>query len=169
MTPWPLVALAAALALAAPGARAVNKCIDRTGKVTYQDGRCPDDAKQNEIKGLAPIGDSGATAAMAASANADDPEDPHMLDLVSVMLGYEGCTKAAPEFATTHAEQYEAWRVGNGKYLARLEHSARYQEVLAKGRKENAAQPLDSPEFHDKYLRFCNVQFIPMLIRNTPR
>jgi hypothetical protein len=177
MTRWPLaplVSLAAALALGATDARAINKCVDKAGKVTYQDGRCPNDAKEDEVKGLPPPGDPGPASANAAggrpgASGDDDAEDPHMLDLVSVMVGYEGCTKAFPGFAATHAEQYDAWRTGNSKYLARLEHSVRYQEVLAKGRKENAAQPLGSPEFLETYVRFCNVRFIPMLMRNTPR
>jgi hypothetical protein len=163
MTHWPLVVLAAALAWAASDARAINKCIDKKGQVTYQETRCPDDAKANELKDPPPPGDSGPVPLK------DDPEDPHMLDLVSVMVGYEGCTKASPDFATIHAAQYEAWRTGNAKYFARLEQSPRYQQVLANGRKSNAAQPLDSPEFAEKYARFCNVQFIPMLMRNTPR
>ena len=168
MTSPPLAFIAVALALAAPAAHAINKCVDKAGRVTYQEGRCPDDAKEDQLKGLPAPGDAGAASA-AAAAGDGDAEDPHMLDVVSVMVGYEGCTKAAPDFASTHAAQYDRWRAGNAKYLARLEHSARYQEVLANGRRQNAAQPLDSPEFLREYTRFCNVQLIGMLARNTPR
>jgi hypothetical protein len=162
----------AGLALASAPALAINKCVDKAGKVTYQEGRCPDDTTENQLKGLPPPDDPGAAsprAAGTAGSKGDDPEDPHMLNLVSVLISYEGCTKASPDFAASHAAQYDAWRTGNAKYLARLEHSARYQEVLANGRKQNASQPLDSPEFREQYTRFCNVQFIPMLLRNTPR
>jgi uncharacterized protein DUF4124 len=162
------VTFAAALALGAAGAHAqqLYKCVV-AGKVTYQETRCPGDAREDEVKGLPPPGDPGAAAEAAAVKG--DPEDPHMLNLVAVLVGYEGCTRASPEFAEAHAAQYAAWRTGNAKYLARLERSPRYQEVLANGRRQNAAQPLDSPEFRDKYARFCNVQFIPMMVRNTPR
>ena len=175
MTRWPPVALAAALAWGATGAFAINKCTDKAGKVTYQDSKCPDDVKQDELKGLPPPADettappAKAAAKPAAAAEDDDPADPHMQDLVSVMVGYEGCTKASADFAGIHATQYATWRTANAKYLARLEHSPRYQEALADGRKELGAQPFDSPEFLKGYMQFCNVQFIPMLLRNTPR
>jgi len=168
VTSRPSAWLAAALLLAATQAHAINKCVDKAGKVTYQEGRCPDDATQNQVQILAPPDNAGA-ASSGAAFGSDDPEDPEMLNVVSVLLGYEGCTKASPDFATTHAAQYETWRASNGNYLARLEHSARYQEVLAHGRRENAAQPLDSPEFREKYAHFCNVQLIPMLMRNNHR
>ncbi len=169
MTLRPLAFLAAALALIAAPAHAINKCVDKTGKVTYQDGRCPGDAKEDQLKGLPPPGDPGSASGGAAASAGDDPEDPHMLDLVAAMVGYESCVQASPDYAKTHAAQYEAWRTGNARYLARLEHSPRYQEVLANGRKKNAVLPLDSPEFSAKHMRFCNVQVVPMLVRNTPR
>ncbi len=172
MTPRSPALLTAALAFAAaPQAHAINKCVDKAGNVTYQETRCPGDAKEDQVKGVPPPGDPGAGAAgrYPALGPADDPEDAGMLNVVSVMVGYEGCTRASPEFAQVHAAQYGAWRAGNAAYLERLEHSPRYQEVLANGRRQNAAQPLDAPEFREKYARFCNVQFIPMLLRNTPR
>lgn len=169
MTSHGLAWLAAGLLAAAPAAHAINKCVDKAGKVTYQEGHCPDDAKENALKGLPAPDDSAAAPSGAPAAGSDDdPEDPHMLDLVSVVVGYEGCTRALPDFATVHAAQYEAWRAGNARYLARLEHSPRYKEVLANGRRQNADQPIDSPDFREKYTHYCNVQFVPLLLRNTP-
>jgi hypothetical protein len=175
LTRWLPVALAAALAWGATGALAINKCTDKTGKVTYQDKKCPDDVKADELKGLPPPADEapaaakGAGTAKSSAEEGDDPADPHMGDLVSVMVGYEGCTKAFPDFAGIHATQYSTWRTANAKYFARLEKSARYQEELENGRKEMLKQPFDSPEFIQGYTNFCNKQFIPMLLRNTPR
>ena len=169
MTLRPHAWLAAALVLAALPAHAINKCVDKTGKITYQEGRCPDDAKQNQVQILAPPDDAGAALPGKNDVGGADPEDSNMLNLVAVIVGYESCTKLQPDFATIHAQQYEEWRAANTKYLARLEHSARYQELLVQGRKENAAQPANSPEFLEQHERYCNVQFIPMLVRNSHR
>jgi hypothetical protein len=167
------VVLAAALALAATDALAINKCVDKAGKVTYQNGRCPEDAKQEVVKVAPPADPAPAAAApgavpRAAQAPDADPEDPRMLDLVSVLVGYEGCVRASPDFAKVRAAQYDRWRAGNAKLLARLEHSARYQEILEGARKRQREEP-DAPGKHEQQLRFCNVQFPPMLIRTTPR
>jgi hypothetical protein len=169
-----LTIAAAALALAATHAAAINKCVDKAGKVSYQDAKCPDDAKQDVLKAPPPPSSNApsepaAQGASKASAPGDDPEDPKMLDLVSVQVGYEGCTMASADFASAHAAQYEAWRAANAKLLARLEHSERYQQVLANGRRNLRDQHTDAPAVRDSYLKFCNAQFIPMLIRNTPR
>src|SRR6185295_13879688 len=47
--------LAATLAFCAADALAITKCIDKAGKVTYQDGKCPDDSKTDALKTPIPL------------------------------------------------------------------------------------------------------------------
>ncbi|MGZ5098022.1 MAG: DUF4124 domain-containing protein [Usitatibacter sp.] len=154
---------AAALALAASEAAAINKCVDKSGKVTYQEDKCPDDAKQDVLK--APPGLSSASPA----APDDDREDPRMLDLVSMQLGYEGCATASSDFAQLYAADYSAWRAGNATLWARLERSARYQGVLKTGREQLRVQLLQVAAAPAQYIAFCKGRFIPVMKSNAPK
>jgi hypothetical protein len=53
--------------LASFGAGAMNKCVDKAGKVTYQDGKCPDDAKQAAFRAPLPAGYSPARTIAAGT------------------------------------------------------------------------------------------------------
>lgn len=168
------VALAAALlALAAHDAAAINKCVDKAGKVTYQEGRCPDDAKQDVLKlqdtGSGPSNadsappKAGAAPSKADPAVVDDPENPQLRGLAATQSTYEACSAASPDFAGLHAADYEAWRAANAALLAKAEPLPSYQRLLANGREQLRTQPANLEQF----ARFCAVQFIPMLRKNT--
>ena len=169
-----MLALIAALGLglAAGEVAAINKCVDKKGKVSYQDGKCPDDAKQDVIK-VAPAATSGAPAAAAESKAPltpdEDKEDQRMLDAVATQSTYEGCGNVSPDFASRHAATYQAWRAANAEVLARVERSPRYQQVLENGRKQMADQVSRTPGANDKVAKFCEVQFIPMLRRTLAK
>ncbi len=158
------------LALAAPHALAVNKCIDKTGSVKYQADPCPDTATQQVITGQKPIsgggeatplatnGPSGASAPAAASAKklaADDTsEDGPMLELVSTQTTFEGCSEASPGFAQRNAGVYNAWRAKNAVAMARYENTPRYKLLLENGRTQMRGQPLE------RMAGFCDSQVV---------
>jgi Domain of unknown function (DUF4124) len=160
----------ALLALAAQDAAAINKCVDKAGKVTYQEGRCPDDAKQDAFKldpspGPASADSVPAKAGAApskAEALADDPENPQLMGLASTQSTFEACSAASPEFAERHAPDLAAWRAANAALLAKAELLPSYQRLIANGREQLRKQPPG-----EQFARFCAVQFIPMMRKNT--
>ena len=92
---------AAALAIVATDAAAINKCIDKKGKVSYQEAACPVDVKAETLRAPGSAGgESEKEAAADAKAPADDGnpdrEDPHMLTLVSTLATYDQCSAASP-------------------------------------------------------------------------
>jgi hypothetical protein len=150
----------ALLALTAQDAAAINKCVDKAGKVTYQEGRCPDDAKQDALKlDAAPAPSSADSAPLA-----DDPGNPLLMGLASTQSTYEACSAASPDFAGHHAADYEAWRAGNAAALAKAEGFASYRRLLAEGREQYRKQPPGNPE---QFARYCALQFVPTLRRNS--
>jgi hypothetical protein len=162
----------ALLALTAQDAAAINKCVDKAGKVTYQEGRCPDDAKQDALKlDAAPAPSSADSAPLKAGAApakaeplADDPGNPLLMGLASTQSTYEACSAASPDFAGHHAADYEAWRAGNAAALAKAEGFASYRRLLAEGREQYRKQPPGNPE---QFARYCALQFVPTLRRNS--
>ena len=155
------IAIAAVLALATLQAHAINKCIERNGKVSYQNGPCPANTRQENVKVYAPPPPppSKGPAQPVSPLNAwglvkpdQDGPDPVMDQLVSTMTTYEGCETAAPAFAKAHGAQYEAWRSSNASLLDRLTRSQRYRRVLQSERKKVAiqlAQPSSRKAFED--------------------
>jgi hypothetical protein len=169
------IALAASLlALAAHDASAINKCVDKAGKVAYQEARCPDDAKQDALKLDASPGPSNADSAppiagaapskTEPAALADDPENPQLRGFASTQSTFEACSAASPEFGERHAADYAAWRAANAVLLAKAETLPSYQRLLANGREQLRAQPPG-----EQFARFCAVQFIPMMRKNTAK
>lgn len=153
---------AAAIALSATDAAAINKCVDKSGKVSYQEGKCPDDAKQDVLK--APPGSSPA----GPLAPEDDPEDQRLLDLVSMQLGYEGCAAASPDFAQLYAADYKAWRARNAALLVRVDRSPRYQGVFKTGREQLRIQLMQVAAAPAQYIAFCKGRFMPVMKNSTP-
>jgi Domain of unknown function (DUF4124) len=155
------IAALAALALAAADAAAINKCVDRGGKVTYQDAGCPDDARQDTVK--AP----DAPVPSAVSNGAVDEETA--LGLASVQSTFEGCTAVSPEFSTMYASDYDKWRAVNEALLAKVERSPRYQQILQNGRDQRREQGVLPPGNMERFAQYCNVQFIPALRKAIAR
>jgi len=151
----------AALALAAADAAAINKCVDRGGKVTYQDGRCPDDARQDTVK--AP-GTPVPSAAWDAGA-----DEETALGLASVQSTFENCAAMSPEFSTMYASDYDKWRAVNEALLAKVESSPRYQKILENGRDQRREQGLLLPGNMERFAQYCSAQFIPALRRTLAR
>lgn len=159
------------LALAATDAAAINKCTDKAGKITYQEGKCPDNASQHVIKPPTPrpAPDTRSRPEPVGGPGADDKrEDDTIVHLVSVQTGFEGCVNASPGFAQRHAATYAAWRSDNASALARLESSERYRVILENGRRQLGDPSMHMPGVREKLAKFCEVQFIPAL-RNTLR
>jgi hypothetical protein len=154
------LAALAALALAAGDAAAINKCVDRGGKVTYQDGKCPDDARQDTVK------TPEAPAPSAAPDSAADEETA--LGLASIQSTFDGCAAASPEFSTLYASDYDKWREMNKALLAKVERSPRYQQVLDNARDQRQRQGM-LPGKSEKFAQYCTVQFLPTLRRTFPR
>ena len=161
-----LLCAAGALATAFPAA-AINKCVDASGKTTYQEGACAEGAKAGTVK-------IDAAPARAPSASdkplspEEDKEDPRMLDTVSTQGLYDNCMQASPGFSDRHSATYDAWRRSRAELFARLARSPRYQQVLERARSQGRDQFLRVPGGMQKLAQFCEAQFIPALKNNTP-
>ena len=163
---------AMSLALATPDAWAINKCVDKAGKVTYQQDKCPEDAKQEVLKAPPSRPSTNASSkspAPSGPAADDDRDDAAILELVSVQTGYEGCVGASPDFTQRHGAVYAEWRAGNAAALARLERSERYQLILENGRKQLREPEWHMPGVREKLAKFCEFQFIPVLKKKIPK
>jgi hypothetical protein len=157
---------AAAVAIVATDASAINKCIDRNGKVTYTDTACPSDVKADVIRAPSgPASDDKAEpdAKPATDEGNPDREDPHMMTLVSTLANYEACSAASPEWNTANAAIFNNWRSRNAKLLDRLPKSPRYEEILENQRRQVRAQSSFAP---DKFVAFCTDQFAPAVAKN---
>ena len=162
---------AMSLALATPDAWAINKCVDKAGKVTYQQDKCSEDAKQEVLKtppSRPSTNASSKSPAPSGPAADDDREDAAILELVSVQTGYEACVGASPDLAQRHGAVYAEWRAGNKAALARLERSERYQLVLENGRKQLREPEWHMPGVREKLVKFCEFQFFPVLKKKIP-
>lgn len=165
----PLASLAAAaLALCALDAAAINKCVDRNGKVTYQEAECPKDDKAQTIRpqtggGPAPE-EKEETAETRKPVNPadDDKDDPRMMMTVSTLANYETCSME-PAFNEKHGATFNNWRSRNKENLARLERSVKYQGVLEQMRNQVRTQAVASP---DKFTTFCDATFAPAVAKN---
>ena len=161
-------ALAAAfLSLAALDAAAINKCVDKNGKVSYQEGDCPQDGKSEVIRTpVAPPSpdepDAAPTKKSAPKSEAGDPEDPHMQMLVSTLATYELCA-VEPSFNTKYGPTFANWKSRNAALFERLGRSPRYQTALEASREQTKAQASKSI---DKFVVFCDTQFAPAVQKN---
>ena len=156
-----------ALLVFALQAEAVNKCVDKDGRVSYQEAKCPHDAKE-QVLALPSRAQTAASArragASAAGPVANDPrEDEAILQLASVQSGYEGCVAASPDFAARHEAVYSAWRKANAAGLEKYEGSERYRQILENGRKQLRSPNWNMPGVQAKLAQFCDAQFIPAL------
>ena len=158
---------AAALAIVATDAAAINKCVDKNGKVSYQETACPVDVKAEVIRAPSSPGGESEKAEADPKAAPDegnpDREDPHMLTLVSTLANYDQCSAASPEFTAANAVTFNNWRTRNAKLFERLAKSPRYEAILENTRGQVRAQSSYAP---DKFVAFCNSQFAPAVAKN---
>jgi hypothetical protein len=128
--------VAALLALCAMPAAAINKCVGKDGKITYQDDKCPDDAKAGAMK--------EPSVASGMLPPEEDPENASLNTLVWAISAMELCSQASPAYAQNAAKAMAEYRRENAQWFARLERSKRYQEILREARARNA-QKLKDP------------------------
>ena len=140
------VTVAAALSLAATQAGAINKCVDKSGKVTYQEDKCPDDAKAGAMK--APSVVSGMLSPE------EDQENASMNTLVWAITSVELCSQASPAYARNTAKGMQEYRREHAQLFARLERSKRYQEILRDARARNA-EKLRDPDQRRQLAESC--------------
>jgi hypothetical protein len=153
--------IALGLAMVVGPALAINKCVDKSGKVTYQEDKCPDDSKQDALK--TPI--AAPKAAPRTPAVEEDPGNDAVLRLASDRATLDSCEEAAPGFLVQYREDVDAWRAFHAKALARDEQTPRYRELVDRGRSQLRDQMLRIPGAGEKIGRFCHAQFIPALRR----
>jgi hypothetical protein len=125
-----LATLAAVFALAETPALAINKCVGKDGKVTYQEDKCPDDAKKGTLKAL--------PSSPGMLSPEEDKEDATLNTLVWVMSSIERCSQASPAYARNAAKGYEEYRREHAQSIARIERSPRYREMLRENRARTA-------------------------------
>jgi hypothetical protein len=158
---------AALLAWALPAA-AINKCVDANGKTSYQEGACPEGAKQGTLK-LDPAPAPKGAAAAGPLSPEEDKEDPRMLEFVATQGTFDSCVEASPGFEKRHADTYNAWRRAHAQLVEHLSRSPRYQAVLERSRNQNREKVLRVPEGAQKLAQFCEAQFIPGLKNTLPQ
>ena len=164
---------AAALALAATQAHALNKCIDPHGRVTYQNTPCPERSREQKVTVMpgprreppAPPADP-AIAAGLLPASQDRP-DPRMDEVVATVARYEGCESASPAFARANAADYQAWRRANGELLDRLPRSRHYMAVLRVERVRVQGE-LAQPDTRKAFIQSCEAELAPALAPRKP-
>jgi hypothetical protein len=165
----------AALALAALDAQAINKCVDGAGKVTYQEGPCAGQAKQQAMKVPVPAAKAPAPAAKAAPsrdtessggvlARAQDRENPALQAVASTLALYEGCQAADPALVAKHRAEYEAWRTRNREAIDELPRSRRYMVTLQSARQRVEGE-LSVKDTRAEFVRRCESQLLPTLAR----
>jgi hypothetical protein len=170
------VAFAAALAFAATSASAITKCIDKAGKVTYQDGKCPDDSKTDALKIPIPASpppmstgspdapsSPGAPAASNPGAAAEPaaPADPLMLEVATTQYTFDNCDQAAPGFTGRNGETYNLWRQANSATLTKYEPTPEYQKAVESGRAKFRNNIVPSSVALQDFAKTCETQFLP--------
>ena len=123
-------ALSAAACLAATHALAVNKCVDKTGKVTYQEDKCPDEAKSNVLKAV--------PASPRMLSPEEDQDSAQLNTIVWAVSSIERCSQVSPAYARNTAKALEDYRREQAQWFARLERSPRYQQMLRDNRARTA-------------------------------
>ena len=177
------MAFAAALAFAATSASAITKCIDKAGKVTYQDGKCPDDSKTDALKipipASPPLMSSGSPDASGAPAGSNAgapaapvepaPETPEISDLAGTQATFDNCDQAAPGFIGRNGEIYNRWRQVNNALLSKHEATPEYQRAVESRRAKFRNNIAPSSVAVQQFAQTCETQFAPALKNGLPK
>jgi hypothetical protein len=131
------VAMVAACACLSAGAQTLYKCVQKDGKVHYQDSKCTEDAKESTLQKLGPPGEPGppppdpvaiGTAKAAAVKNRAADIDAVM----DIIASYDGCAQAFPSFASKFGSAYQAYRTRNAAAVASYEQDPEAPAKVAK-------------------------------------
>jgi hypothetical protein len=95
--------LAAAFALCAADAAAINKCVDPSGKVVYQEDKCPDNAKAGTVK----VQPSSSPVAKGDGSAKSLPADIDRV--IEVEAGFNVCSYGPSGWFEANRGAYEAW------------------------------------------------------------
>jgi hypothetical protein len=165
----------AALALAALPAHAINKCTDSKGKVSYVEGACPANSRQEKLTVMPGPGEAPAAPAASAAPGSrpmasdksarirpsgllprgQDYQDGRMDKMVPTLAAYEGC-QSSPDFVKRGGPAaYERWRAQNAELLELLPRSPRYMKLLAAERQRVQYQ-LGRAETRQAFLDSCD-------------
>lgn len=130
------LALACAALLAAGSADAINKCVDKAGKVTYQDGKCPDDARSSGTIYVPPPATPAAAPGVPGAPPGPPPQtDPAMAAAEDTLAHWDYCNSIDTEFAVRHVARYDNWKRVNERLYGRVN-----RDVDARDRVKAAAQ-----------------------------
>jgi hypothetical protein len=139
--------LAAALALCATDAAAINKCT-KDGKITYQEDKCPEDAKAGALK-VAPA--SPPPEIGSTEGRKEDAES-----LAWAVAHMERCKVLSPEYARNALKVMGDFRRQHGQAFAQFEHTKEYQEILRE-RRANTAEIAKDPAMREEIVKFCGM------------
>jgi hypothetical protein len=173
------IAMAAA-ALAVLPAHAISKCTDAKGKVTYIEGACPADSRQEKLTVMPGPRDAPEAPAQAATrgapragnkaariaptgllARGTDYPDGRLDALVPKLAQYEGC-HSSPDFMKKGGPAaYEQWRAHYAELLDLLPRSPRYMRLLTAERQRVKSQ-LTRPETRQAFLDSCDALAKPL-------
>ena len=139
--------MTALFALAAMDAMAINKCVDPSGKVTYQDDKCPDETKKGKVRAAPP--------SSAEKLPARDDMDDADLNSMAVAVAYmERCGALSPAYARNAAAVMEAYRLKHAASLARYERTKPFQDILRDSR-AGTAEIAKNPAARSATARTC--------------
>ena len=161
-----LAAVALGVSWLASDALAIVKCVDKAGKVAYQDSKCPDEAKQADVYIQAQPLQSGTPIVPGTGRPA--PSTDAQLDAAEkTIAGYESCALAYPEFAQRHAETYNAWKRTNDRLYQRTRRNeGSLDRIKAEIDEAKEQQKTFTPEQVKSRLGYCDAAIPALLSRN---
>ena len=164
-----LAVITAACACLAASGQTLFKCVQKDGKVYYQDSKCAEDAKESTLQKLGPPGEpappipdpavTGAAKAVAARNRAADLDA--VMDVVS---SYEVCAQDFPAFASKYGSAYQTYRQRNQAAVSQYEQDA---EAVAKVQKRVAEQKKELQG--EAAAQRCDKVIGPMMMRAGAR
>ena len=166
MRPAAGAALLAGL-LAAFGAGAITKCVDKAGKVSYQDGKCPDESRQDTLDIRVP---PPASSFVPGAGPPPKPKDAQFNAAEDTITAYEACAAQDIEFARRHVAEFESWKKANQRLYLRVRRDNdapdRIKEEVSKA---TAAWRGFTPEQAKARMDFCDASVPALLGRDVEK
>jgi uncharacterized protein DUF4124 len=159
-----------AVLLAACAGQAANaqlfKCVQKDGKVHYQDQKCADEAKETTLQAPPPAPPppvDPATPAGKAKVASEKNRAADIDAVIDVVSSYEACAQEFPTFASKFGAGYESFKQRN---LIAMTQYQQDPEAVAKVQKRIADQKKELKG--EAALQRCDKVIGPMMSRAGP-
>ncbi|APV51338.1 hypothetical protein BWI17_17585 [Betaproteobacteria bacterium GR16-43] len=159
-------------ALLAPDASAIVKCVDKAGKVTYQDEKCPDDSKSADVRIMSSPPPEAPTAGTAGAESKGPPPstDERLGEAEKTIAGFESCAAAYPEFLQKYSDAYDSWKRMNDRLVQRTRRNeGSIDRIKAEKDEAKAKQATYTPEQAKARLGYCEAAIPALLTRDIEK